>query len=135
MAMTRVQKITLGVLCVSACGIFLILLSIASQVYQAWSQQPLGPTLAFPTPWALPATWTASPGAPPPTVTLVPTLSTETATPGSPFLACNGLPTMTVLAIGTDVRPGEHRSGLTDLIRAVHVDFLRQTRYNVGVST
>jgi polyisoprenyl-teichoic acid--peptidoglycan teichoic acid transferase len=33
------------------------------------------------------------------------------------------LPTMTVLAIGTDVRPGEQRSGLSDFMRAVRVDF------------
>jgi LCP family protein required for cell wall assembly len=33
---------------------------------------------------------------------------------------------MTVLAIGTDVRPGEHRYGLTDFMRAVRVDFQRQ---------
>jgi LCP family protein required for cell wall assembly len=33
---------------------------------------------------------------------------------------------MTVLAIGTDVRPGQHRYGLTDLMRAVRVDFRAQ---------
>lgn len=33
---------------------------------------------------------------------------------------------MTVLAIGTDVRPGQNRSGLTDVMRAVRVDFLNQ---------
>ena len=33
---------------------------------------------------------------------------------------------MTVLAIGTDVRPGQHRYGLTDVIRAVRVDFRGQ---------
>ena len=33
---------------------------------------------------------------------------------------------MTLLAIGTDVRPGEHRYGLTDVMRAVRVDFLSQ---------
>ena len=30
---------------------------------------------------------------------------------------------MTILALGTDVRPGEHRTGLTDFMRAVRVDF------------
>ena len=30
---------------------------------------------------------------------------------------------MTVLAMGTDVRPGQHRYGLTDVMRAVRVDF------------
>ena len=38
-------------------------------------------------------------------------------------MACNDLSTMTVLAIGTDVRPGQHRYGLTDVIRAIRVDF------------
>jgi LCP family protein required for cell wall assembly len=33
---------------------------------------------------------------------------------------------MTILAIGTDVRPGESRHGLSDLMRAVRVDFQRQ---------
>jgi polyisoprenyl-teichoic acid--peptidoglycan teichoic acid transferase len=33
---------------------------------------------------------------------------------------------MTVLAIGTDVRPGENRYGLTDVMRAVRVDFRGQ---------
>ncbi|RPJ17709.1 MAG: LytR family transcriptional regulator, partial [Chloroflexi bacterium] len=39
---------------------------------------------------------------------------------------CNNLPIMTVLAIGTDVRPGEQRYGLTDVMRAVQVDFRAQ---------
>ena len=121
--MTRVQKITLGVLSVITCSIWLLLLYIASQAVQSWGQQPLGPTLEHPTPLQLPATWTASPAASQPTVTLVPTLTFETETPTSPFLACDSLPTMTFLAIGTDVRPGEHRYGLTDVMRAVRVDF------------
>jgi LCP family protein required for cell wall assembly len=33
---------------------------------------------------------------------------------------------MTILAIGTDVRPGEHRYGLTDVMRAIRVDFQGQ---------
>jgi LCP family protein required for cell wall assembly len=59
-------------------------------------------------------------------MTVAPTLPFETETPSSPFLACNDLPVMTVLAIGTDVRPGQQRYGLTDLIRAVRVDFRAQ---------
>ena len=117
---------TLGVLCAITCSLFLVVLYIATQAYQTWSQQPLGPTLAYPTEWELPATWTASPAVLQPTVTLAPTLPLETATPASPFLACSDLPTMTVLAIGTDVRPGEHRYGLTDVMRAVRVDFREQ---------
>jgi LCP family protein required for cell wall assembly len=126
--MTRAQKATLGLLSTVTCGVLLVVLYLASQLVQAWSQQPLGPTLAYPTAWKLPPTWTASPAAIQPTAaaTLVPTLTLETETPSSPFLACNSLPTMTVLAIGTDVRPGENRSGLTDFMRAVRVDFQRQ---------
>ena len=128
--MTRAQRATLGLLSVIACGIWLVVLYVGSQAYDAWSQRPLGPTLAHPTAWRLPATWTASPGlsqvASQSAPTLVPTVLSETATPGSPFLACNDLPTMTILAIGTDVRPGERRHGLTDFMRAVRVDFQAQ---------
>ena len=125
--MTRSQKLTLGVLAAIACSVFLVILSLASQAYRTWSQQPLGPTLAYPTEWKLPSTWTASPAAATtasqPTLTPVP-LSTDT--PSSPFLTCNNLPNMTVLAIGTDVRPGERRHGLTDFLRAVRMDFQQQ---------
>ena len=130
--MTRAQKLTLGVLSIIACSIWLALLSIAPRVYQAWSQQHLGPTLGYPTQLQLPATWTASPVTSPvasqPTATapLAPTLTLASETPTYPFLACYDLPTMTVLAIGTDVRPGEHRYGLTDVMRAVRVDFESQ---------
>ena len=128
MPVTRTQKITLGVLSAIACGIWLVVLYTASQAYRPWSRQPLGPTLAYPTELQLPATWTASPAASQPTATatLAPTLTFETETPSFPFLACNDLPNMIVLAIGTDVRPGEHRYGLTDVMRAVRVDFRAQ---------
>ena len=123
--MTSAQKTTLGILSAIACIVLLTVLYIASQVYHDWSRQPLGPTLAYPTQLQLPATWTASPAPAQPTAaaTLAPTLTLGTETPSSPFLACNNLPTMTVLAIGTDVRPGQNRYGLTDLMRAVRVDF------------
>lgn len=126
--MTRAQKITLGVLFVVACSVWLIIFFAGSQAYQSWSQQPLGPTLGYPTQLQLPATWTASPVATQPTLTatIAPTLTLETETPSSPFLACNDLPAMTILGIGTDVRPGERRYGLTDVMRAVRVDFQQQ---------
>ena len=129
MAMTRAQKLTLGALSVIACGLWLIILYTASQGYRTWSQQPLGPTLSHPTHWELPPTWTASPAAIstfPPTLTAAPIVAVQTETPGSPFLACQGLPAMTLLALGTDVRPGERRSGLTDVMRAIRVDFQAQ---------
>jgi LCP family protein required for cell wall assembly len=124
--MKQVQKASLGVLSILACGVWLLLLVLSARVYQAWSRQPLGPTLAQATQLQLPATWTASPIATQPTITLAPTLVAETQTPAPPFLACNDLPPLTVLAIGTDVRPGQHRSGLTDVMRAVRVDFQAQ---------
>lgn len=126
--MTKAQKTILSVLSGTVCLIFLILLLIVSQEYGAWSRRPLGPTLAYPTQLQLPATWTASPGAtvPAATATHAPTLTLETQTPSFPFLACSDLPTMTILAIGTDVRPGQRRYGLTDLMRAVRVDFRGQ---------
>lgn len=109
-----------------ACSIWLVILFIASQTYRFWSQQPLGPTLAYPTAWELPTTWTALPILQQPTTTLTPTFAFQTETPTPPFLACNNLPTMMILAIGTDVRPGEHRTGLSDVMRAVRVDFRGQ---------
>jgi LCP family protein required for cell wall assembly len=127
--MTKAQKTILGLLSVAACLTLLAVLYTASQAYQTWSRQPLGPTLAYPTEWRLPATWTASASpavsatTSPPTLTPAPIL---TETPSSTFLACNHLPPMTVLAIGTDVRPGERRHGLTDFMRAVRVDFQGQ---------
>ncbi len=124
--MTRAQRITLGCLSLLVCGIWLVVLYGASRSYQTWSQQPLGPTLAYPTPWRLPATWTAPPSASQPTLTPAPSFLAVTDTPASPFLACNDLPAMTLLAIGTDVRPGEHRYGLTDVMRLVRVDFRGQ---------
>src|SRR5512133_860601 len=98
--MTRAHKITLGVLSIVACSTWLVILSIGSHAYQTWSEKPLGPTLAYPTEWQLPATWTALPAAEAatdPAITLSPALATETQTPASPFLACNhNLPNITV---------------------------------------
>ena len=129
--MTRAQKTTLGVLSIIACSLWLVVLHISSQKYRAWSQQPLGPTLVTSTAIQLPAILTALPAASQTMTkqanTLAPTLTFETQTPVAPFLTCNNnLPMMTILAIGTDVRPGEHRSGLTDFMRAVRVDFQGQ---------
>lgn len=125
--MTRAQKIILGIFAVFACGIWLVVIAITSGGYRYWAQMPLGPTLARATEWKLPATWTASPFATLPTTTVAPTLRAVTDTPASPLLICNtNLPTMTILAIGTDVRPGEHRYGLADVMRAVRVDFQAQ---------
>ena len=126
--MTRAQKTTLGLLSAITCSVLFVVLYLVSQVVQSWSQQPLGPTLAVPTAWKLPPTWTASPAATrlTDTATPVPTPTLETVSPASPFLACNNLPNMTVLMIGTDVRPGQNRYGLTDFMRAVRVDFRAQ---------
>jgi LCP family protein required for cell wall assembly len=124
--MTRPQKITLGILSTIACSLVLAILYTVAQTYLGWTQQPLGPALDYPTPWQLPATWTASPGASQPTLTLVPTLSYETETPASPFLPCTNLPTMTILGIGADARSDEYHYGRADMIRAIRVDFRAQ---------
>lgn len=124
--MSRTHRFTLGLLTILACGIWLLVLQATSRTFQAWRQQPLGPVLEPPTQLQLPATWTPSPISTQPTSTIAPTLTFETDTPGSPFLACRNLPSMTLLAIGTDVRPGEHRYGLTDVMRAIRVDFQGQ---------
>ena len=121
--MTRTQKSILGFLSVLVCLTWVIFFFLTSEGYRAWSRQPLGPTLISSTERQLPATWTAAPIQP---ITTAPTLILETPTPASPFLACNNIPIMTILAIGTDVRPGEQRSGLTDVMRAVRVDFANQ---------
>lgn len=126
--MTGTQKISLGVLSVIACSLLLLALYTGAQAYLTWSRQPLGPALDVPTEWELPATWTASPSVTDPTSPLTPspsaTLATET--PASPFLACNDLPTMTVLVIGSDSRSADSNRGLSDVMRAVHVDFQGQ---------
>jgi LCP family protein required for cell wall assembly len=126
--MTRASKKGLGILAVLAlaCSFLLLVLYSASKAYRAWSQHPLGPTLVYATEWKLPATWTASPGALPPTGTLAPTFTLEAETPTAPFMACRNLPTMTVLAIGTDMRSDEYRYGRADVMRAVRVDFQGQ---------
>jgi len=124
--MTRFQKITLGILSILACALLLTIFFFASQIYLGWTRQPLGPALDYPTVWELPPTWTASPGASQPTITLAPTLKFETETPASPFLPCRDLPTMTILAIGVDARSEEYRYGRADVIRAVRVDFKAQ---------
>lgn len=125
--MTRSQKAILGILLVLACSVWVVVLLVYSRAYQSWSQQPLGPALVYPTQLQLPATWTSSPAATQPTYTFAPTSTLETQTPVPQILACNNnLPTMTILALGTDVRPGQQRAGLTDVIRAVQVDFQNQ---------
>lgn len=124
--MTKSQKVILGVLAAIACVLSITVFYLATQAYLAWTQRPLGPALDHPTPWELPPTWTAAPGALQPTLTLAPTLSFETETPASPFLPCTNLPTMTILAIGTDARSDEYRYGRADMIRVVRVDYKAQ---------
>ncbi len=124
--MTSTQKITLAVLSAIAGGLLLLVLYTGSQAYQYWSRQPLGPSLAVPVEWTLPTAWTASPVTLLPTITYAPTLIFASDTPVSPFLACTNLPTITVLAIGTDARSDEYRVGRADVIRAVRLDFQQQ---------
>jgi LCP family protein required for cell wall assembly len=124
--MSNAQKITLGILSVIATALVASILYMVAQAYLGWTRQPLGPALEYPTPWELPATWTASPGASVPTLTIAPTLISETETPASPFMPCRNLPGMTILAIGVDARSDKYSYGRADLIRAVRVDFKAQ---------
>ena len=92
--------------------ILLILICVFSflvyDAYQGWAQEPLGPELAiFPTstPYIFPLTWTPFPEDIPQiqeTRTPLPTLVAETPTSLSPLFACNDLPTMIILGIGSD---------------------------------
>ena len=124
--MSNSQKIILGILATLACTLSIITLYFGAQAYLGWTQRPLGPALDQPTAWELPATWTASPGASGPLFTLAPTLTYETETPASPFLPCSNLPTMTILAIGSDARSDDYRYGRADMIRAARIDFRAQ---------
>ena len=130
--MSNPQKITLSILLTITCALVLIVLHLATQAYLSWTRQPLGPVLDYATPWELPATWTASPGASQPSLTHVPTRSIVTETPASPFLSCTNLPTMTLLVIGTDARSDEYRYGRADVIRVVRVDFEAQRAILLG---
>jgi LCP family protein required for cell wall assembly len=122
--MTKSQKIILSGLSVITCVLLLAITYEIRQAYQAWAQKPLGPALE--STWELPATWTVTAGAPLPTNTLAPTLSFDTETPASPFLPCGDLPTMTLLAIGSDSHKDDYQYGRADVIRAIRVDFKAQ---------
>jgi LCP family protein required for cell wall assembly len=124
--MSNSQKIILGILSTIACALSLTVLFLMTQTSLSWTRQPLGPALDYSTAWELPATWTASPGASESTPTLAPTLSFVTETPASLFLPCTNLPTMNLLAIGTDARSNEYRYGRADMIRVARVDFKAQ---------
>jgi LCP family protein required for cell wall assembly len=119
------QKTILAVLSAFACVAAVVSFFYASQAYQAWSQKPLGPVLESATPGQrqLPATWTVPPSTPVSTVTLAPTLVFETSTPLMVPL-CYGLPTMTLLAIGTDQRSDDYKYGRADAIRIIRADYL-----------
>ena len=123
MIMTKSQKIILGILSILTCALSITTLYFGAQAYLGWTQRPLGPALDQPTAWELPPTWTASPGASGPPFTLASTLTYETETPASPFLPCSNLPTMTILAVGSDARSDEYRYGRADMIRVARVDF------------
>ena len=124
--MNKSQKLILCGLSILACVLLAATFYTIGQAYLVWTGQPLGPELEYSTPWKLPPTWTVVPGASPSPHTLAPTLSSKTESPDSPFLPCSNLPTMTILAIGSDSRSDEYRYGRADLIRAVRVDFQAQ---------
>jgi LCP family protein required for cell wall assembly len=115
------QKRILAVLSVIACGLFSFVTYYGYQAYQFYAGQPLGPALPASTAYALPATWTAEPGAPFGQTTLVPTFPYSTSTPQA---RCGGPFVMTILAIGSDARSDTYQYGLGDVMRVIRVDFV-----------
>jgi LCP family protein required for cell wall assembly len=126
MAMTQNQKFTLGVLSILACGLLAMVLITGMQTYQTWSRQPLALTLDFPVAITVANEIPTYLGVSQPTVTLAFTPPIATETQASTFLACDDLPSMTILLIGTDARSSEYRTGRADVIRAVRVDYREQ---------
>ncbi len=128
--MTKAQKVTLTILTIMICMMTFALYDAAVDFYQGWAQEPLGPELAaFPTstPYVFPPTWTPFPESTlPATRTPLPTIIAETPTPVSPLFACNDLPTMILLGIGSDQRGDNYKYGRADVIRAIRVDFRTQ---------
>ena len=125
--MSKGQKITLFFLSLMICALSV---AIGMELYSGWAQEPLGPQLAdFPTSTAyvFPPTWTPEvTGTDQRTRTPLPTISGGTPTSSAPLLACNDLPTLIILAIGSDSRTGDYEYGRADAIRAVRVDFQTQ---------
>jgi len=120
------RRIILGILSVTASLMAAISMVYAGGAYMAWSQRPLGPVLATPTfaQLQLPATWTVTPLA---TVTFSPTQDFSTSAPElSGLPPCYGLPSMTILAIGSDARSDGYKYGRSDVIRVVRVDYISQ---------
>ncbi|MBN8580638.1 MAG: LCP family protein [Anaerolineae bacterium] len=121
--MTRLQRITIAILSFVALTLAVALGLYSYRMVQTAAQQPLGPMLPF-IPQSLPPTWTASPA---PTtsamgqVTLVPTVSFPTSTPGP---MCGGPALMNILVVGADTRGDNYTYGLADAIRLVRVDFV-----------
>jgi LCP family protein required for cell wall assembly len=128
--MSRGQKITFTILMILICIMSFAFYDAAMDVYQGWAQEPLGPELAdFPTStsYIFPPTWTPIPApTDQATKTPLPTIIAETPTPVSPLFACNDLPTMILLGIGSDQRGDNYKYGRADVIRAIRVDFRTQ---------
>ncbi len=124
--MKNQHRTILAILSALACSMAAIGIYYAGGAYRAWSQKPLGPVLESPTfaSLQLPATWTVTPFS---TGTLAPTLDFSTSTPAlSGLPPCYGLPSMTILAIGTDERSDQYRYGRADVIRVVRVNYTTQ---------
>ena len=122
--MSNSQKLILSILTGIGCILSLVIINSASNIYKLWLQQPLGPALKSSTPIKLAGTWTATHTTQQANITLAPTtIKIGAETPSSPFLPCNNLPTMSILAIGVDSRSDDYRYGRADVIRAVRVDY------------
>lgn len=129
--LTTKQKVTLLILTLIACITIIFIYELSRGLYDEWAQEPLGPELAsFPTSTAyvFPPTWTPLPASTNQEVTRtpLPTIVAETPTALPPLYACNNLPTMIILGIGSDSRTDDYQYGRADVIRAIRVDFQNQ---------
>ena len=120
--MTRSQKTILAFLSFTACALVSMLGFYVFQSYDAFASQPLGPALPI-VAKTMPATWTPDPLTPSGMITLAPTITFPTNTPGA-VVGCGGPNIMNVVVIGADSRSDNYQYGLGDVIRLVRVDFV-----------
>lgn len=135
--MSRFQRVILGILSATACGLTFLVAVMSIQIYQSWARQSIGPALPNPqpyTPLSLPPIWTASPenaGTSSPNKVTEPTGPVETLSPQlapSPlpmdYLSCGAPPVINLLVVGADQRSSSYIYGLGDVIRLVRIDSL-----------
>jgi len=120
--MTRVQKIIISIMALIASVLVAAMGFLVYASFQDFASQPLGPALPI-VAKTMPPTWTPEPTSSLGLVTLVPTITFPTNTPGA-NVGCGGPNIMNVLVIGADSRSDNYQYGLGDVIRLVRVDFV-----------